>query len=117
MEKVRIVSNWPAVIKHILRIVSILHQAQRGRIISLVKSHALLRNPCLNKFERNVCKRMRRELQLDHKTLMPKITEQWPVVKDLFSTDLCYHKNAELCKVVNMCIIAKPLISDELQMD
>ena len=45
MEKVRIASNWPAVIKHILRIVSILHYAQRGRIISLVKSHALLRNP------------------------------------------------------------------------
>jgi len=38
MEKVRIASNWPAVIKYTLRIVSILHYAQRGRIISLVET-------------------------------------------------------------------------------
>ena len=117
MEKVRIASNWPAVIKHMLRIVSILHHAQRGRIISLVKSHALLRNPCLNKLEHNVCKRMRRKLELDHKTLMPKITEKWAAVEDLFNTNLCYRNNAELCKVVHMCIIAQPLVGDELRMD
>jgi len=117
MEKVRVVSNWPAVIKHVLRIASILHNAQRGRIISLVKSHALLRNACIDKLEHKVCKRMRKELELDYKTLLPKITEQWPVVEGLFNTTLCYHKNAELRKVVNMCIIAQPLVGDELRMD
>jgi len=113
MERARMRSDWIAVIKYMMRIVSILDQAQRGRIISLVKSHALLGNP-VYEHEEKVCAEMRKVLEVDSKTLMPKIISRWGVVLPLFSEELCYHKNAELCKVTNMCINCIDLIRDDL---
>ena len=116
MELARMRSDWIDVIKYMMRIVSILDQAQRGRIISLVKSHALLGNP-VHEYEEKVCVKMRKVLEVDSKTLMPKIISRWPVVLPLFSQGLCYHKNAELCKVTNMCINCIPLIGDDLKLN
>jgi len=117
MERKRLGSNWTGVIKYMMRIVSILDKAQRGRIISLVKSQALLMNPCSNELEEKVCKKMMRVLEMDWKVLMPKIARRWPVVGSLFAEGLCYRKNAELCKVINMFFNCLPLIGAELKMD
>jgi len=123
MQQARLASEWKKVIKYMLRIVSLVHLTKRGRIISLVKSHALLGNPCIskdidpskNKREVKACKRMRKVLELDSKTLMPKIIKKWSLVLDLFDKELHYQKNSEFCKVVNMCIISMPLIDHTLK--
>jgi len=117
LETCRQDSDWMCVTKYMLRVVSILDMCQRGRIISLVKSHALLGNACSTSMEEKVCGGMREVLEIKSQALIPKIAMCWPVVQGLFGKDLCYRDNAELCKVVHMCMKCLPLIATGMRQD
>ena len=115
LEECRCASDWAGVIKQIIRVMCICEVAQRGRIISLVKCHAILGNECCGETEESVCREMRGELNIEAKNLVPQVYEKFPVVAPLFSKSLCYHRNEELCKVVNMSIRCLPLVTSDLR--
>jgi len=106
-------SQWKQVIGHMQRVVSILHVADRGRVISLVKCYAQLHMPC-SADEEAVCAVMRQQLEIAWKELLPKVRRTWPAVLPLFAKGLGYRDNAEFCKVAHMCVHCSSIIGQHL---
>jgi len=115
IEECRCLSDWSGVMKKIMQAISICEVAQRGRIISLVKCHALLGHKCCGETEEAVCREMRGNLSIEVKDLMLLVNEKLRVVAPLFRKNLCYHRNDELCKVVKMSICCLPLVTRDLR--
>ena len=110
MEIFRQKSDWNSVIKYMQRAVSILDMCKRGRILSLVKSHATLNMHCVDHREEVVCGEMRKDSEIGCRELVEKLERRWPGIVPLFDTNLCYHKSPELRRMVHMALKCKTLL-------
>jgi len=68
---------WSVILRQIHNILCILHQVKRGRVVNVVKCHALLGKACENALEASVCKRLVTLAKLDK-----QVAVKWKDVYD-----------------------------------
>ena len=109
---------WDDVVTEIHEIMCVLHQVKRGRVVNVIKSHALLGKTCCGAVELNVCRRFVELAKIDKQEgrtcthLVDRLKVKWGVLVPLFDAGVAlYGESQDLLQIIQESLECLGLIT------